>query len=490
MAMLHERIERKRRRSPQQPLTVTRNWSTMGFFECSPTIEQLQELSELPQVSPPHRGINTAFITQPLPKTAPTATQSPQRSRRPMTGDVYFRKQQDLTHRSTFEVSEIDERASQAIDKTGFAVPLADLEDVKYFDRAMEGIVGLHDAPRPKTAPNLVIPPLAKYAGLPARMDFFQLYKYYRPSQETKKPTQNNNYSPLTARVEFVKLCQEQQLPPVPFLTRCTSGESPSLNLSGQGISPFYIKPLSKSFEKIDFLKQVDLSNNQLDETATVELLVALQQKSQLVSLTLDRNRIGAKGVTELIAMISAPQCQLSELSVAEAYLSDAQLASLMNACLSITQTLTKLNVKGNEGSSKTANSSARLLQCDDLQLVELNMSWNTLRTQGANTLFQTLAKYPLAARIHRLVLSWNGVADGIAKALFSVLATEAVDVLYLDHNRITDLTLRSLLQQQLQSKPQSETTPQMGIVFNSNLCSDAVLLEVENMLHSKTNPP
>jgi hypothetical protein len=465
VALLQERIERKRRGDPQQLAEhISRNWATPGFLESSPSLEQLREFAEAepsPSVaattSPSHR--RSVLIIQ--PRTAPSPTRRVQRSRRPMSGDVYFRKQHALAQAPTFEVSMIDEDKELAIDKAGFAVSLAELQDESRFDRAMEAIPGLHDVRRPKTAPDLSRPATSRYTGLPARIDFFQLYKHSRiptaRSESKKDGGTVHEMTPVTARVEFVKLCHERLLPPVPFLTRCSSDESPALNLSGQGISPFYVTALSKSFERISFLKHVNLADNRLDESVAAQLLAALRRRNQLQSIVLDKNRIGAKGMKQLLEMVNNSTCMLNEISVADNQLTDVEVAALLHACLSITRTLTILNVSGNCASIKCAETCARLLQCDDLHLIELDLSWNTLRTSGAAIILQTLAKHPLSARVQVLRLSWNGIVDGVVKPLCAMLATQAVEVVRLDHNRLSAAALQTL--QQASSSSENPTT-------------------------------
>lgn len=498
VALVHERIERKRRNRTHQGPTITRNWATVGFFHSSPTLEQLRELADPEPPSPANERHDGFFLTESRegerykqrqqPRTAPTLLQRSRHvNRRPMTGDVYFRKERGLNYAPTFEVSAVDESKEQAMDKNGFAISISELEDSKYFDHAMSAIAGLHDTPRPRTAPNLSRPATSRYTGLPARIDFFQLYKYHRHAgerMELRHSVDGSSASPVTARTEFVKLCNERLLPPVPFLTRCADDESPTLNLSGQGIGPRYVSALSKSFEKISFLKHVNLSRNQLDQAGAAQLLAALRQQNLLESIVLDNNRIGALGTKELLALITDSKCVLSEVRVAHNQLTDVEVAAIIYACLSITRTLTVLNVSGNTASVKAAEACSRLLQCDDLQLVELDLSWNTLRAQGAVPLFQSLAKHPLAASIQVLDLSWNGIGDGIAKALCAVLSTQAVEVVRLDHNRLTDTTMLAL-SQYLKSPEMAGRKPGTQLVLASNLCSQSAKQAVDQLLLS-----
>ena len=132
------------------------------------------------------------------------------------------------------------------------------------------------------------------------------------------------------------------------------------------------------------FLRFVDLTGNELEEEGAIALAAGLKENTSLQSLVIPENQIGNEGIT------------------------------VIAHALKHNRTLQTLDVSNNNIFEEGACFLAGVLEKDNCTLVELRLTGNALRNEGASALARAVAVHPVLEHIEvrNAVIDDDGIID------------------------------------------------------------------------------
>ena len=174
-------------------------------------------------------------------------------------------------------------------------------------------------------------------------------------------------------------------------------------------------------------LKELDISDYNLQVTGAIMISKILQRTSTLIKLNISKNKITDKAAGDITAAISC-NTQLQELDISD---NDFQATGvkIISKTLQSISTLTKLNISKNKITDKAANDIAAAISCNT-QLQELDISDNYFRATGAKIISKTLQSI---STLRKLKVSKNNItykaAEDIAAAISCNTQLQELDI-------------------------------------------------------------
>lgn len=246
----------------------------------------------------------------------------------------------------------------------------------------------------------------------------------------------------ISARSTYLYKCHELGLPPVAmFMAKI---ESEVVNLHHRGMGSKGAMAISEALRVNTSIRSLNLSDNWLEDAGATHIARVLPANRTLVSLHLGDNRIGHEGARAVCAALAdSPLC---ELSLRGNGLDDRAAEPLCDAIRRSTS-LAKLDVSYNRLSTRAGKLLGEVLGENAHTLLNLDLSWNTLRPAGGAALMMGLCANTC---LSHLSLNWNGLQEPAAgapqpenagrfrRALISMLElNRALTKLEISHNRI-----------------------------------------------------
>ena len=194
--------------------------------------------------------------------------------------------------------------------------------------------------------------------------------------------------------------------------------------------------------ELLDANRQVNtirLGENRLGPAHAAALAPALNGKSGLAKLLLDKNQLGAEGAAFLAEALASPTAHATELDLASNALGDEGAAAI-GAALLTAPSLVILSLEDNGiGADGVAPSFGDALKVNS-QLERLVLRLNSIGNSGAAAIAEGLAGNPASALLS-IDLFGNDLGDSAAEAFASALRVPGVQIqeLGLAKNEIGD---------------------------------------------------
>jgi hypothetical protein len=154
-----------------------------------------------------------------------------------------------------------------------------------------------------------------------------------------------------------------------------------SLSLRGKGLSDENLLTFCSNLPVT--VTHLDLSSNEISHAGVEQLVNLLKEQTNLKSLCLSDNRIGAEGLQHLVPLLS--QGRLEELDLSQNEISGGQLAELGTDALVSMFMVQKFNLKGNELGDNGAEAIAKVLEDERCVVRDLDISNNDI-TAGIAT--------------------------------------------------------------------------------------------------------
>jgi hypothetical protein len=234
---------------------------------------------------------------------------------------------------------------------------------------------------------------------------------------------------------EYMRKCLELQIMPRPLLFGQSDPEH--INLKRFGLHAKNGKALALVLSGIENCKSLNLSENRLGAVGLNAIFQALSDNKQLTSLDMSFNDI-RRSIGELNNMLDQNQ-SITDLNLAGNEFSDKSLSQVLKT-LNDVGIIRSLNISRNLCGSSSCKHLVALIH--DSEISHLDVSWMGLRLPFMQSLrgILNLNKY-----LTVLNLSYNGLCDESAKVLAEILVDCVDDVqsqmalehLDLSHNRI-----------------------------------------------------
>lgn len=258
---------------------------------------------------------------------------------------------------------------------------------------------------------------------------------------------------------------------------------SSRLSLTNQGIGDSMALILAASLDTLPFVMALDMADNNLTDESMKDLFEAIERNPNIVEIDFSTNDIDSGSAEGLAKYLSSSNCSLKKLYLKTADLDDSETAAFVDALMKNTS-LEELDLSGNLiGKDETLNAVkpgittggealATLLRedtcvlktlkiawnmirmdsavdlCDSLSfnstLTYLDVSYNTIGTDGGNTLGRAL----LTNKCLKKLIIKNNMIDPVACFTICVGARETSSLKYLDldGNPIGEAGARALM--------------------------------------------
>ncbi|KDO30073.1 hypothetical protein SPRG_05264 [Saprolegnia parasitica CBS 223.65] len=146
--------------------------------------------------------------------------------------------------------------------------------------------------------------------------------------------------------------------------------------------------------------------------------LLELRSCPRLSRLALAKNRIGSPMASRLLHALTTSQVPLTDLDLSGNEIHDRHIDEPLGVFLSMTPTLTSLNMSENQLRDPSAKAIARALGTDG-KLKILNVAWNAMTPKGAGSLVQALSGNRCLETIN---LSWNRLGHSTGCIMATIL--------------------------------------------------------------------
>ena len=159
---------------------------------------------------------------------------------------------------------------------------------------------------------------------------------------------------------------------------------------------------------------------------------------TNVINLSLEKNKITDAGVASLCQALQAPECRVTTLSLSNNQISDAGVITLCQALQTPSCQVTKLDLSRNQITDAGVANLFQALQTAACKVTSLYLSYNQITDAGVTTLCRTLkgAQCPVqvlnlpgnsaACKVTELDLSGNQVTDAGVTSLCQALQTPA----------------------------------------------------------------
>lgn len=164
-----------------------------------------------------------------------------------------------------------------------------------------------------------------------------------------------------------------------------------SLVLSHNKITGTGAKDLARGISSSASLTELDLSHNEIDDGGVAAIAEAIGAKPAVTSVNLSNNKIGAAGVQAFVDAISSSDKSFPQVNLANNNLDDSAVASLAKLISSNT-TITHLNLAGNKIGDAGAAQLAEALRGNH-NILYVDLSNNHIGNAGAVAI-QNLLKH------------------------------------------------------------------------------------------------
>ena len=184
---------------------------------------------------------------------------------------------------------------------------------------------------------------------------------------------------------------------------------------------------IARALQNTIFLKEFDISGNNVENEATNEIAIALENKVNLQKLDLSRNNFETKGIIKVMTALRNIHC-LSVLNISNNNIC-FEAADDIAVVLSCNLTLQKVNVSGN---NLETDGIIKIMEglCNAVNLMELDISSNNVNSEAANGIEVVLHHN---AKLERLFLQDNNFqnlgAIKLARAICNSVSLVELDV-------------------------------------------------------------
>ncbi|EQC35903.1 hypothetical protein SDRG_06651 [Saprolegnia diclina VS20] len=167
-------------------------------------------------------------------------------------------------------------------------------------------------------------------------------------------------------------------------------------------------------------LEVLDVSNNFILAAGGNHVcsLLELHRCPRLSRLALAKNRIGTQTASRLLHALTVSQVPLTDLDLSGNEIHDRHVDEPLGVFLSMTPTLTSLNVSENQLRDPSAKAIAVALSHGS-KLKTLNVAWNAMTPMGASSLVQALSANRCLESFN---LSWNRLGHSTGCIMATVL--------------------------------------------------------------------
>ena len=243
-----------------------------------------------------------------------------------------------------------------------------------------------------------------------AREGFFETLRRYRHDDDRLD---------TDARRAFIHACRDKNLNPLPIVISLLQTQGPLLDLSNRMLGSDYVDCLSVVLKCSPFIESIDISGNKLDGKSADKLINNLFH-SNVHNIVLDKNKWGkniVKNISQLLVkqaqepedrISSFPEC-VTILSLNDTSLGDLGGSQLCNSLHKLVN-ITTLLLRENQLTEQFVYNISSFLKALNCPLLNLDLSWNNLRTEGAIELMKAISRK--ASLLEVLKLDWNGVND------------------------------------------------------------------------------
>lgn len=276
--------------------------------------------------------------------------------------------------------------------------------------------------------------PTILHTGKEAKQGYYSILRNAKLDMDDCSGTARSD-----ARRVFAQACILRQIPPLPIIVKCMQSRGTVIDLTGQLIGPEYAYCLAEALEHVNFIKGINLKSNKLDGSSISAIIDGLVH-CPISLLVLDKNilkKVGTVLVTRSI--IASPEIRecLLELSLCNCKLGDLGFANIL-ATLPKLNNLQKLSVSENDISSKYTKTFGEYLRKSNCPLLYLDLSWNNIRTSGADSIIKSLSSEN--SRLETLILDWNGLNDDFIGSISKFLSSKnhTMQCLSLRNNLLT----------------------------------------------------
>ena len=231
----------------------------------------------------------------------------------------------------------------------------------------------MFSTPKPK-------PDIFSMVGKKAKLDYMSSYKNLMQFHNPHENSQSN--SPI---LKYLHKIDEKKLPPIPMGIIKRKGNVNDIDLSMYSMGDSYAEALSEGIGMLSPVR-LQLNDNRLSETGVSKILSKLSI-IQLLELNLSNNKLSIDNLYQLDSLITEKSCILQILKLEGLNLRDKGCKIVCKA-LKKNKTLIDLNLaKNNIEGNKTLSS--YISSTNSLQ--KLDLHWNLIRGQGANSLCSAL---------------------------------------------------------------------------------------------------
>jgi Ca2+-binding EF-hand superfamily protein/Ran GTPase-activating protein (RanGAP) involved in mRNA processing and transport len=251
--------------------------------------------------------------------------------------------------------------------------------------------------------------------------------------------------APTSPRSKFISACmQERMNPRASLVTR--KNISKCLDLQHHGMGDAMGLVLSSALSDMPFMDSINLCDNNLTDVSLHPLLIAIASVPLLTFLNLSENKMDSVASRQLTEYLRNPDCPLQTLILNKSDVDDHECQAFVLA-LSTNAHLKSFDLSYNLlGTSETLNTVqpdvvtageafGDLLAANTCPLERLNLGWNMIRLEGAESLARGLGKNWYL--IH-LDLSYNSFGIGGGEQLGAALLTnQTLQVLNLQNNNL-----------------------------------------------------
>ena len=286
---------------------------------------------------------------------------------------------------------------------------------------------------------------LRVYTADPSKGAFYRSYREVGEKRHlwTKfdEPTRTD---PRLVVQEYLKAVIRKDRIPMPALLKQTSLRA--LDISNQGLGDDFVVALGEVILRLPYLATVNMKNSRCTDVGVDAIVSRAGQLSRLVHLDLSDNEIGAKSAISLRNFLNSHKCTLRELVVSNADVDDDECNQLMSA-LQINKSLTELDLSRNLiGASENLNvvkpdlvtggeAVAEMLRTNETLKV-LNLSWNAIRGDSAIDLATSLRDNQT---LRKLILAYNTFGDKGSQYMgMSLITNRSIEVLDLSYNSVS----------------------------------------------------
>lgn len=200
--------------------------------------------------------------------------------------------------------------------------------------------------------------------------------------------------------------------------------------------------------------RKIELDGNEIDGNTCDALLKALSMQDAITKLDLSQNDIGHIGAAAVGDFIQGqPKMRLLILSNNQLGQAPSAIAALCEGAV-YCESLEVLNLSKNKIAEECTTSLAEMLEDSTCLLQNLDLSYNSIRTMGAQRLLNGISASRSLVNIN---LSWNGLTntDALALAEAVLKGLPVLEKIDLSHNHIGDrgvILLADSLEQKLSS--------------------------------------